>query len=61
MAAERTSYDRIPRRIKSGNTFAMPQSPTKAEMKAYNKARDEIAAGVVLLQKRIRQPKPVRD
>jgi len=37
------------------------QSPTKAEMKAYNKARDEIAAGVVLLQKRIRQLKPRRD
>jgi hypothetical protein len=37
------------------------QSPTKAEMKAYNKARDEIAAGVVLLQERARQTKSARD
>jgi hypothetical protein len=37
------------------------QSPTNAEMKAYNKARDEIAAGVILLQKRARKPKSAHD
>jgi hypothetical protein len=30
-------------------------------MKAYNKARDEIAEGVILLQKRARQSKSARS
>ncbi|SHN73332.1 hypothetical protein [Bradyrhizobium erythrophlei] len=37
------------------------QQPTKYEMKAYNKARDEIAEGVILLQKRARQSKSARS